>query len=125
MILTSSVPIVCILSQVSHFPFCSPRISRRKPYILRTSGLQVHRAREELLQHGEKPVALQQALETGRELQVKLHVPPVALADPRLHHARELGQQYVYNLGLARVGDEYDARQERRLERLLNGQLQD
>jgi hypothetical protein len=103
-----------------------PPINQKgRTHILRTSSLQVHRPGKQLLQHREHSLPLQTPLQTPQQLQIHLDLPPLAPFNPPLHQRAQPPQQHLHHLGLHRIREQHYRRRKRRLERLLDRQLQD
>lgn len=101
------------------------RDGQERAYIFRAGGLQVSRAGEQIIQDRKQAIAFEEGLEACQELEVKLHVPPLAAPHLLLQCVHHLGENMVYKLGFCGVCDEDDGGDEGRLEWLLNLQLQD
>jgi hypothetical protein len=95
-----------------------------RAYIFRAGSLEGGRPSEQLIQDGEQALALQHRLEAGQELEMKLHLPPLATPDLLLRLLHHLGEHVVDHFGLAGVGNQYHGSHEGRLQRLLDLQLQ-
>lgn len=129
MILTSSVPIVWSSVYVSkHLVHrcCRPTttLGRTGTYILRAGSLQIHSAREQLLQYWEHAVALETSLQAAQKLQIELHIPPLSLSYATLNSIGQLGEQLVDEVRLLNVDDENHGSHKRRLQGLLERQLE-
>ena len=123
MILTISVPMVCHEARQHQFTTSFPTTTIT--HILRARSLQVHRALKQPLEHGEHTLPLETPLQARQQLQIKLHIPPLPLPNLPLDQPRQLHQQHIHDLWPRRVGEQHDSRNKRRLEGLLDGQLQD
>lgn len=99
------------------------RCEQHQTHIVGARRLQLGGLAKELLQQREEAVSLQGAGQARQQLQVQLNVAPLALSHLGLNAARQLRQQHVDDLGLARVGHQHDGGEEGRLERLLERQL--
>jgi len=115
MIFTSSRPRDC--------PACQQRkpISRGRTHIVRGSGLQVDSSREEVLQHSEDTIILEEALKASQKSQEKLDFSPIARLDMFLSCISNALQDLCRKLRFLRIEYQYDRCHKGNLQRLLDG----